>query len=144
MVDNPRLYDFVPFDYALRCWRNLAPDARYDTVERKRYIPARFRKVLFPPDEEPIEPPAPRVYPAGRCQRCGGSREQPGFVRFCFPVGHELFGKPICCPECWPAPFGSAGGLPQSDVLESIGKAWERKMRERVEEREPEREEVPW
>jgi hypothetical protein len=51
--------------------------------------------------------------PDGCCPTCHFPRGELGYVRMNWPIGHMLFGKPIACPTCWPAPLGHAiGDLP--------------------------------
>ena len=33
------------------------------------------------------------------CSTCGFPQDLPGYIKFAVPVGHELFGKAIQCPD---------------------------------------------
>jgi hypothetical protein len=78
-----QLLDLVPFEYAAYRWRELPLTERYDRDKPTRGDPG-----------------------PNRCKTCGAMIGSMGFIRMCYPVGHELFGRAICCPECWPSPFG--------------------------------------
>ncbi len=99
------MYDLVPYDYAHGCWERLPADMRYDPVP--------------PSHEEPEKDGSHR-----RCPTCQWPAGQRGFVRLAFPAGHELFGRAICCPRCWPAPFGHGqGGLSRS--AQKVAAMWQ-------------------
>lgn len=69
------------------------------------------------------------------CRHCNGyvadadswqeltATEALAVVRLPFPIGHRLFGRAICCPDCWPAPFGRAVGE-LSDRAQTIANLW--------------------
>lgn len=81
-------YDFVRYYKAQAAYAALTEDQRFGALPRS----------------------APNVYaiPDGHCPRCGFPPGQPGFVRLDFPIAHPLFGKMICCPRCWPPPWGES------------------------------------
>ena len=124
-VVDARMLLLVPHAYALRCWRALPEDDRYDYVPHRRYIPARYARRQDELDAEDTRP-VPRTIPAGHCQVCGAGPDEPCFVRLHYPVSHQLFGAAICCPRCWPAPFGDAPGIVQGDDAAEIAALWER------------------
>ena len=121
---EPRMFNLIPYAYALARWYELPPEEREDLFPG-RYVPRRFAG-------HPEEAEALRVYlltphrPEGACPRCGWPRGQHGFVRLPFPLGHELFARAICCPDCWAYPFGRAAGIVQSDSARDIAELWER------------------
>lgn len=99
------LHDLIPWDYANRRWREGVE--RYPDDYRDTRPPERYR-----PDDRP------------RCETCGWPLGQRGFVRMSFPRGHELFGKAICCPDCWPEPFGHAEGGKLSQPAQRLAGLW--------------------
>lgn len=106
---DPDLYLLVPYEYARR---------RHE--EGLRRAPEEFRD---------RQPPAPRP-PSDRpvCPVCGAGPGRRGFIRMPFPPGHELFGKAICCPRCWPSPFGSAPGGHLGQIARDLAGPWQRIM----------------
>lgn len=127
-------YELVPFGYAQRAHAALHPDARLDTA---------------PPEPRWIEQGDQRICrhcgrESGRCQccpTCGFPKGERGFLRMPFPPGHELFGRTICCPACWPWPFGNrpvtADARPLSARSYEIAAMWDREevRQERARER---------
>lgn len=112
VAKEPNLYDLVPYEYALWRWQQVLgrnPDNAYD----KR-------------------PPAPVRVPTEmpECPVCHMPSGSKGFIRMCFPIGHELFGKAICCPRCWPAPFGMARNGTLSKAALKIELMWEKVYRD--------------
>lgn len=120
-----RMLDLIPYAYALRRLYELPPEEREDLLPG-RYVPRRFAG--RPEEAEKLRPATPtaKPLPDGACPRCHWPRGEKGFVRLPFPPGHELFARAICCPECWPPPFGKAGGIVQSDSAAEIAELWER------------------
>ena len=106
---EPRKDDLIPYRFARNQWEALPFGMRY----------AETKPAPGQPGRERVED---RI---ARCSVCGYPLGTRGFVRMHFPVGHQLFGKAICCPECWPAPFGAArsGGL--SENARKIAEKWE-------------------
>ena len=98
-----RMHDLIPFSYAQRRWNQLPMRHRYP--------------------EQPV-PRDSRDESVDCCPTCRWPLGTPGFVSFWFPVGHELFGKAICCPDCWPPPFGNARGV-LTETAEKIAAMWE-------------------
>lgn len=124
------LLDLIPYDVAYREWSQLRPDLRYDPPPRA-YIPARYRN---DPSYVPEPPPPPvRVRHDGACPVCGWPQGERGFVRLPFPPGHRFMGRAICCPRCWPWPFGEAPDGVLSGQARQIASMWDR---ERAKERE--------
>lgn len=103
---DPELHDLVPYDYALWRW-----------TEGVRRSPESYRDTRVPFTQPASDRPV--------CPVCAWPFSQRGFVRMPFPRGHELFGKAICCPKCWPQPFGHAatGNLDKNAV--KIKAMWE-------------------
>ncbi len=97
---SKQMWDFVPYDYAIRELKALHVQDRY--VEREQ---GAFSEL-------------------GHCKCCGFPLTERGFVRLPFPVGHRLFGKAVCCPLCWPEPFGHAARGLIGDGLVEIASAW--------------------
>ncbi len=126
------MFELVPFEYALREWRNLPPDERYDTVGAERYVPARMRTQPAALAERTAAPPKRPARQPGECPECGFPRGERGFVRFRFPLGHELFGKLVCCRRCWPWPFGENPEGSLSPRARDIAAAWDRREARRV------------
>ena len=92
MTENLDKYELVPFEYA---WQ------RYNALKEKptySFNPHQYRSVRDLPSG------------TGGCPVCHFVNER-GFIRMSFPIGHELFGRLICCPHCWPKPFGHAEGM---------------------------------
>ena len=106
---EPKLYDLIPFEFAQRQWRALPQSARFSEEKPEHSDWTR--------DDEM------------HCPICGWPLSERGFVRMHFPIGHELFGKAICCPECWPAPFGHAQRGRLSQNAEQLADRWERMLR---------------
>ena len=105
---EPDMWKYVPWDYAVREWEGLGLA-----------------------DKCPDSPQPPGAHEATECQTCGWPLTQRGFVRMLFPVGHRLFGKAICCPTCWPAPFGHARSGYLSDKLLQVAAKWDEVLRGR-------------
>jgi hypothetical protein len=85
-VSQPKQMELVPFDLALSAYRDLP-----EHMKTSRFDPRLTESAL-----DCAEPYS--------CPVCGGFR----FVRMAFPIGHQFFGAAICCPRCWPQPFGHA------------------------------------
>lgn len=105
-----RREDLIPFRFARSQWEALPFDSKL-TREKLTQLERDGERV---PDT------------TVRCRACGYPLGTRGFVRMHFPSGHQLFGKAICCPDCWPAPFGNAhsgGGL--SENARKIAEKWE-------------------
>lgn len=106
-----KMMGLVPFDYALNAYRQLDLRGRTLSVIDKFLLDNATR----------------HKREGDVCRICGFPRGERGFIMMLFPVGHPLFGKSICCPECWPAPFGHAYGDLDGEVAQ-IARLWEKVM----------------
>ena len=113
---EPDMWKYVPWDYAVKEWEGLR---LADKCPDDSFAPLRTGS----------QPPG--AHEATECPTCGWPLTQRGFVRMLFPVGHRLFGKAICCPSCWPAPFGHARSGYLSDKLLQVAAKWDEVLRER-------------
>lgn len=93
--------DLIPFDIAMREWKRLGPN-KYDL------------QLVQKAELGDIE------YNCPTCRFPPGVR---GFVRLPWPVGHRFFGRAICCPDCWPTPFGHGSGI-LSETAQKIAVLW--------------------
>lgn len=101
-----RLWDFIPYTYAASEWRALRVGRGGGNAR------------LADAQHGPLDV-------MGCCKFCGFPIGRRGFVRLPFPIGHRLFGRAICCPECWPPPFGRARRGTLSGEVAEIAEAWE-------------------
>ena len=106
---EPRRDDLIPYKFALSQWRALPFGMRYSESKPES-------------DAHPIDR-VPDTY--DRCPTCHAILGDRGFIRMHFPVGHQLFGKAICCPSCWPAPFGESRSGALSENARKIAEKWE-------------------
>ena len=127
-------YELVPSDYARRAYGELHPDDRLDAEPpAPRWIPQRDKLICRHCHQERER--------CRCCPTCGFPPGERGFLRLPFPRGHELFGRSICCPECWPWPFGHQAITANSRALSArsheIAAMWDREQvrQERVRER---------
>jgi len=104
---NVDKYDLIPFDYALR---------RYNALPQLPTLP------WDPTTYCGLKDMLTAAERAVACPVCH-SVAMRGFVRMTFPIGHELFGRAICCPRCWPEPFGHAEGQ-LSGKAQKIAAMW--------------------
>ncbi len=124
---QPSMLALVPWAYAHRRWLELHPDARYDPAPLRYKL---HRDLGKDGQEAAAYAPQQRLRAEGACPTCDWPAGERGFVRFCFPAGHELFGRPICCPECWPEPYGEAPGVVDSELAVALEPKWQARLRQ--------------
>lgn len=96
------MWDLIPFSFALKSWQKLPMTERYPKIAPERAV----RESDIP-----------------CCPTCRFDAGKRGFVQFHVPVSHQLYGKAVCCPDCWPAPFGRARGF-LSKKQQQIADLW--------------------
>ena len=101
----------IPFSVALEAYQRIPDHMRTTEMDPNAY--ASFGQVKLITD----------VYLA-RCPTCGTPADQRGFVRMVFPIGHPFFGRAVCCPRCWPAPFGKGKGT-LSTKSQKVAQMWQ-------------------
>ena len=72
-----------------------------DALQQHRQVdPARLRFRFNATMYDSVKDTVPKADRGAVCRVCHSPNGTPGFVRFDWPMGHPLFGKPIPCPAC--------------------------------------------
>jgi len=99
---NLRMHDLIPFSVAKADWDTLPLADKLDITKSKK---AELGDMVT------------------NCTTCRCRPGEWGFVRLPFPLHHRFFGQPICCPHCWPEPFGYGTGI-LTEAAKRIAAMW--------------------